>query len=90
MQVLIDFHYSDFWADPGKQQAPKAWKNMTVDEKAAAVSTFTTESLRTLLDAGVNVGMVQIGNETNNGIAWLSTAEPPYHFPASLGSYSPA
>lgn len=69
MQVLIDFHYSDFWADPGKQQAPKAWKDMTVDKKAAAVSTFTTESLSTLLDAGVNVGMVQIGNETNNGIA---------------------
>ncbi|WP_300364588.1 glycosyl hydrolase 53 family protein [uncultured Subdoligranulum sp.] len=69
LQVLIDFHYSDFWADPGKQQAPKAWKDMTVDEKAAAVSTFTTESLRTLLNAGVNVGMVQIGNETNNGIA---------------------
>ena len=69
MQVFIDFHYSDFWADPGKQQAPKAWKDMTVDEKAAAVSTFTTESLHTLLDAGVNVGMVQIGNETNSGIA---------------------
>ena len=69
LQVLIDFHYSDFWADPGKQQAPKAWKDMTVDEKTAAVSTFTTESLRTLLHAGVNVGMVQIGNETNNGIA---------------------
>lgn len=69
LQVLIDFHYSDFWADPGKQQAPKAWKGMTVDEKAAAVSTFTTKSLRTLLDARVNVGMVQIGNETNNGIA---------------------
>lgn len=69
LKVLIDFHYSDFWADPGKQQAPKAWKDMTVDEKADAVSTFTTESLRTLLGAGVNVGMVQIGNETNNGIA---------------------
>lgn len=68
LKVLIDFHYSDFWADPGKQQAPKAWKDMTVDEKAAAVSTFTTDSLRTLLTAGVNVGMVQVGNETNNGI----------------------
>ena len=69
LQVLIDFHYSDFWADPGKQQAPKAWKNMTVDEKVEAVSAFTASSLRTLLNAGVNVGMVQIGNETNNGIA---------------------
>lgn len=69
LQVLIDFHYSDFWADPGKQQAPKAWKDMTVDEKAEAVSDYTADSLRTLLEAGVNVGMVQIGNETNNGIA---------------------
>lgn len=64
MKVLIDFHYSDFWADPAKQKAPKAWKNYSVDEKAAAISTFTTESLQALLDAGVDVGMVQIGNET--------------------------
>lgn len=69
MKVLIDFHYSDFWADPGKQQAPKAWKDLTVDQKAEELSRFTTESLRQLLAAGVDVGMVQIGNETNNGIA---------------------
>ena len=68
MKVLIDFHYSDFWADPGKQQAPKAWANFTVDEKAEAVEEFTTESLTELIDAGVDVGMVQVGNETNNGI----------------------
>lgn len=69
MKVLIDFHYSDFWADPGKQQAPKAWQGKTVEEKVVALSGFTTSSLNTLLDAGVNVGMVQVGNETNNGIA---------------------
>lgn len=69
MRVLIDFHYSDFWADPGKQQAPKAWQGKTVEEKVVALSDFTTSSLNTLLGAGVNVGMVQIGNETNNGIA---------------------
>ena len=68
MKVLIDFHYSDFWADPGKQQAPKAWANFTVDEKAEAVEEFTTKSLTELIDAGVDVGMVQVGNETNNGI----------------------
>lgn len=68
MKVLIDFHYSDFWADPGKQQAPKAWADFTVDEKVAAVKEFTTESLTELIDAGVDVGMVQVGNETNNGI----------------------
>lgn len=69
MKVLIDFHYSDFWADPGKQQAPKAWADYTVDQKAAAVSSYTKESLKKILDAGVDVGMVQVGNETNNGVA---------------------
>lgn len=68
MKVLIDFHYSDFWADPGKQQAPKAWAGMTVDEKAEAVYQFTKNSLNDLKAAGVDVGMVQVGNETTNGI----------------------
>ena len=67
MKVLIDFHFSDFWADPAKQQAPKAWSDMTHDEKLEAISTYTTESLKYLLDNGVDVGMVQIGNETTNG-----------------------
>lgn len=65
MKVLIDFHFSDFWADPGKQQAPKAWKDCDVDQKAKWIAEFTGESLNTLIDAGVDVGMVQIGNETN-------------------------
>lgn len=69
MRVLIDFHYSDFWADPGKQQAPKAWANMSVDEKAEAVYQFTKTSLDELKAAGVDVGMVQVGNETTNGIS---------------------
>lgn len=65
MKVLIDFHYSDFWSDPGKQFAPKAWVDLPLEEKADALSAFTEESLNTLLDAGVDVGMVQVGNETN-------------------------
>ncbi len=69
MRVLIDFHYSDFWADPAKQKAPKAWADMTIEQKTAAVKDYTMNSLNTLLDAGVDVGMVQVGNETNNGIA---------------------
>ena len=69
MRVLIDFHYSDFWADPDKQQAPKAWQNLTLDEKLVKVTEFTSDSLQTLLKNGVDVGMVQVGNETNNGIA---------------------
>lgn len=68
MRVLIDFHYSDFWADPSKQDAPKAWENYTIEQKEQAVYEYTLESLKALRAAGVDVGMVQVGNETNNGI----------------------
>jgi arabinogalactan endo-1,4-beta-galactosidase len=64
MKVLIDFHYSDFWADPAKQQAPKAWEGLGIDEKGNALYQYTKESLETLVNEGVDVGMVQIGNET--------------------------
>lgn len=69
MKVCIDFHYSDFWADPKKQICPKAWEGMTLEEKADALYEFTKDSMTQLLDAGVDVGMVQVGNETNNGMA---------------------
>ena len=69
MKVSIDFHYSDFWADPKKQHAPKAWKGMTADEKADVLYAFTKDSLKGILDAGVDVGMVQVGNEINNGMS---------------------
>lgn len=67
LRTLVDFHCSDFWADPGKQTPPKAWKGKTVDEKAVLLRSYVAESLRTLLAAGVDVGMVQIGNETTSG-----------------------
>lgn len=69
MKVCVDFHYSDFWADPKRQHAPKAWEGMSVDEKCDALYEFTRDSLTQLLDAGVDVGMVQVGNETNHGMA---------------------
>lgn len=69
MQVCIDFHYSDFWADPKRQHAPKAWEGMSEEEKCNALYEFTNASLTEILDAGVNVGMVQIGNEINNGMS---------------------
>ena len=69
MKVNIDFHYSDFWADPKRQHAPKAWEGMSADEKADALYDFTKESLTQILDAGVDVGMVQVGNEINNGMS---------------------
>ncbi len=65
MKLLVNFHYSDFWADPAKQMTPKEWVSLTTEAKADALYAYTTESLQKLKDAGVNVGMVQIGNETN-------------------------
>ncbi len=69
MKVCIDFHYSDFWADPKRQHAPKAWEGMKIEEKCDALYEYTKKSLKELLDAGVDVCMVQIGNEINNGMA---------------------
>lgn len=66
MSVCIDFHYSDFWADPSKQQAPKEWKDYNVDQKAEALKAYTKSSLEELLAGGVDVTMVQIGNETTS------------------------
>ena len=65
MKLLLDFHYSDFWADPSKQQAPKAWKSYDLDTKSNALYQYTLDSLTLLKDNNVDVGMVQVGNETN-------------------------
>lgn len=69
MKLYVDYHYSDFWADPSKQMCPKAWEGMEIEEKAEALGQFTEESLQEIIDAGALVGMVQIGNEINYGMA---------------------
>jgi arabinogalactan endo-1,4-beta-galactosidase len=69
MKVCIDFHYSDFWADPKRQHVPKEWEGMSVEEKSTALYDFTKDSLKQLLDVGVDVGMIQIGNEINYGMS---------------------
>ena len=68
MKLLADFHYSDFWADPGKQMVPRAWKGMDSEQKEAALYEYTLDCMKQLKEAGVDVGMVQVGNETNG---WL-------------------
>ena len=60
MGCIIDFHYSDFWADPSKQMCPKAWEDMDIDEKSEALYSYTYESLQKILDAGIKVSMVQL------------------------------
>ncbi len=80
MGLMVDFHYSDFWADPSKQMVPTAWVGMDIETKAQALYTYTKESLEKLKNADVKVSMVQIGNETNNGkmageTTWAKTAQ---------------
>ena len=74
LKVLVDFHYSDFWADPSKQQVPKAWKSFEgdADKTADTVYDYTKQTLTTFKQAGVDVGMVQVGNETTAKIAGIS------------------
>lgn len=76
MKLLVDFHYSDFWADPGKQMVPKAWKDMTIDQKTQALYEYTKDCLQQLEQAGVAVGMVQIGNETNGALCGEKSTDP--------------
>ena len=69
-RILMDFHYSDFWADPGKQMIPKAWRGMDAEEMAEALYSFTRECLETAVAEGVAPEMVQVGNEITNGMLW--------------------
>ncbi len=68
LKMLIDFHYSDFWADPGKQTAPKAWTNYSLSQKSSAIAEFTTDALTQIRATDADVDMVQIGNETTAGV----------------------
>lgn len=68
LKLMIDFHYSDSWADPGKQNPPAAWKNYNLSQMCEAVSQHTTEILQMLKDNGIDVPWVQVGNETRTGM----------------------
>lgn len=78
MKVLLDCHYSDFWADPGKQLLPKAWRGMTVKELERAVYDYTADTLESMERAGATPDMVQIGNEVTNGFMWPYAKKPEY------------
>ena len=68
--LMLDFHYSDTWADPGKQWTPAAWANLSDDELYAKIYDYTKESLQTLADAGVVPEFIQTGNEISFGMLW--------------------
>jgi arabinogalactan endo-1,4-beta-galactosidase len=69
-KILLDFHYAQSWADPGKQPTPDQWKNMSHKERAQAVFEYTRDTIATFRDAGVLPDMVQIGNEITHGMLW--------------------
>lgn len=70
LPVMVDFHYSDFFADPSRQDMPSAWKGMDSGQLRTAVARHTTDVLRMLREAGIDVRWVQVGNETRNGMLW--------------------
>ncbi len=70
MKLLLDFHYSDTWADPGKQYKPKAWENLSFTELKKALYDYTVKVMQELKNQGTTPDMVQVGNEINHGIVW--------------------
>ena len=70
MALMIDFHYSDWWADPGHQDIPAAWKEMNFEQMKQALADHTREVLQAIKQTGTDVRWVQVGNETTNGFLW--------------------
>ena len=70
MALMIDFHYSDWWADPGQQNIPAAWREMDYDEMRRALAAHTRDVLQAIRREGIDVKWVQVGNETTNGMLW--------------------
>lgn len=78
MSFVLDFHYSDYWADPAQQRKPKAWEKLTFEELKEAVYTYTKETLLTLKNEGLLPDMVQIGNEIRSGLLFPDGELPDY------------
>ncbi len=70
LKFLLDFHYSDTWADPGKQFKPAAWKGLDFQGLQTQMKTYTTSVIQALKDQGTEPDMVQVGNEINHGMLW--------------------
>lgn len=70
MEIMIDFHYSDTWADPGHNNSPKEWLDLDITEVKGKLADHTRSTLQLLKDNGINVKWVQVGNETTNGMVW--------------------
>jgi beta-galactosidase len=70
MKLLLDFHYSDYWADPQQQYKPSVWANMDFNQMSKALQDYTRSVIQALKDQGTIPDMVQVGNEINHGMVW--------------------
>jgi len=70
MKLLLDFHYSDYWADPGKQYKPKAWEGQSMEQLKKSLYDWTFRAMSELKNQGTLPDMVQVGNEINHGLVW--------------------
>lgn len=70
LKLLLDFHYSDFWADPGKQYTPQSWQGQDLSTLASTVYNYTRDVLQQLARQGTPADMVQTGNEVTDGMLW--------------------
>lgn len=84
LKVLLCLHYSDFWADPGKQTMPKAWRGLSVTELITAVHDYTRDVLAAMGGKGVAPDMIAVGNEVTNGLLWPYGLKPEFDNIASF------
>jgi arabinogalactan endo-1,4-beta-galactosidase len=75
-KLLLDFQYSDTWADPGHQTKPAAWASLNFAQLQTTVQSYTQNTLQAFKDAGVMPDMVQLGNEISSGMLWGTTSNP--------------
>lgn len=86
MDLMVDFHYSDWWADPAKQPIPEAWLSHSYEEMKQDLRNHTIEVLSLLKENGIAPRWVQVGNETSNGMLWsVKTDERGWEITDSLG-----
>ena len=78
MTFLLDFHYSDFWTDPGKQFPPKEWRGYNISQLEQAVYDYTRDVMKRLKEEKAYPSLVQIGNEVSNGLLWPNGKVPDY------------
>jgi arabinogalactan endo-1,4-beta-galactosidase len=70
LKLLLDFHYSDTWADPGRQNEPAAWRKLNFEDLKKALYDYTAKVITALKNQGATPDMVQVGNEINHGLVW--------------------